>query len=91
MFVRKDNELQKSICRPKQPKQKQLTEQGRQAEQIRNLTIERLSESKERNSVDGESPISFNQNKGLWNFVLVEIKYEQDIALREKATKIERK
>ena len=68
-----------------------MTEQGRQAEQIRNLTIERLSESKERNSVDGESPISFNQNKGLWNFVLVEIKYEQDIALREKATKIERK
>ena len=39
-------------------KQKQLTEQGRQAEEIPNLAVEGLSESKKRKGVDDESPTS---------------------------------
>ena len=45
-------------------KQKQLTEQGRQAEEIPNLAVEGLSESKKRKGVDDESPTSSKWNKG---------------------------
>ena len=64
-------------------KQKQLTEQGRQAEEIRNLAMEGLSESKKRMSVDDESPKS-KRNKGSETLCYLRNKYEQDTALREK-------
>ena len=67
-----------------------MTEQGRQAEEIRNLAMESLSESKKRKSADDKSPTSSKQNKGSETLCYLRNKYEQDIALREKEIEIEK-
>ena len=71
--------LYKKLKSESNQKQKQLTVQERQVEEICYLAMKGFSESKERNSADDEFLTLPKQNKGSETFCYLRNKYERDI------------